>query len=202
VTSVYPWKGAAAETFALQQRAQLAGLRGEARYSLSPTSFLDAERGLRCVLSSPNGVELTLRAAQTSAVVLAGCLRNAAAVARVAQLCGHTFNVCPAGERWSDGSLRPAIEDWLAAGAIIASLPGPRSPEAAAAKAAFESVRGILPATLAASSSGRELIERGFSQDVELAAELNVSAHVPRFVAGAFVAVTSPGTLRREGPAR
>jgi phosphosulfolactate phosphohydrolase-like enzyme len=36
--------------------------------------------------------------------------------------------------------------------------------------------------------SGRELIERGFAPDVEIAAELDVSRNVPRLVNLAFVA--------------
>jgi len=183
----YPWKDVSAEEFARAQGAELAGRRGESRYSLSPCSFLNAPAGLRCVLPSPNGAALALRAATSSGAVLAGCLRNAAAVARGARRLGRTFNVCMAGERWPDGSLRPALEDWLGAGAILRHLPGVKSAEALAAIAAFEHAGQPLTEVIARSGSGRELIERGFSGDVDLAAEVDVSGHLPRYDGTAFV---------------
>lgn len=181
------WKDSSAMVFAEHHGAELAGPRGGARYSLSPASFLNAPAGARCVLPSPNGAVLALRAATTRALVLAGCLRNAGAVAGTALRFGATFNVCPAGEQWSDGSLRPAVEDWLAAGAILARLPGARSPDAAAAVAAFEQARPALAQVIAQASSGRELIARGFERDVDLAAAFDVSSHVPRYDGVAFV---------------
>jgi phosphosulfolactate phosphohydrolase-like enzyme len=72
---------------------------------------------------------------------------------------------------------------------VIHALRGERSPEAAAAEAAFLSSRDQLVSVLADCASGRELCERGFSDDVALAAELDVSACVPRLVAGAYVRV-------------
>src|SRR4029077_15051531 len=69
----YEWKDASAVAFAERQHAELAGPRESSRYSLSPASFMSAPAGLRCVLPSPNGAVLALRAAATSAVVLAGC---------------------------------------------------------------------------------------------------------------------------------
>ncbi len=183
----FPWKDDRGAAFAAAEGAVLAGRRGSGGYSLSPASFRDAPRGLRCVLPSPNGAALALGARAVRSVVLAGCLRNATAVARAARRLGSTWNVCPAGERWPDGSLRPALEDWLAAGAILGELPGARSPEAAAAVAAFESHRKKLPETLAATGSGRELIAKGFAIDVELAAEHDAGGHVPRLAGGAFV---------------
>jgi 2-phosphosulfolactate phosphatase len=182
----YPWKGESASRFAQQHGAELAGTRGESVFSLSPESFLHATPGLRCVLPSPNGAELTLRAARTSRIVLAGCLRNAAAVANTARQMGITFNVCPAGERWPDGSLRPAVEDWLGAGAILRELPGERSAEAMAAVFMFEQC-GNVPELVARAASGRELLERGFRSDVELATQVDVSRCVPRFDGLAFV---------------
>lgn len=182
----YAWKDSTARQFAVAQNAELAGCRGEARFSLSPASFLDAPSGLRCVLPSPNGAMLALGAAATGATVLAGCLRNAEAVASAAAQLGATFNVCPAGERWPDGSLRPASEDLLGEGAILRSLPGIKSPEASLAIVAFEASHAGLIEIVKASSSGRELIERGFVEDVELAAQLNVSQYAPILREGEF----------------
>src|SRR5439155_7535252 len=94
----YPWNDASAEDFARAQQAELAGRRRQARYSLAPESYLEALPGLRCVLPSPNGAQVTLAAARTATVILAGSLRNARAVAEAAQRLGSTFNVIPAGE--------------------------------------------------------------------------------------------------------
>ena len=183
----YPWQDPRAAAFAAAQRAELAGRRGDARYSLSPASFVDAPEGIRCVLPSPNGAALAFHAAGTSAAVLTGCLRNARAVAAAARRLGVTFNVCPAGEQWPDGSLRPAVEDWLGAGAILCRLPGSKSPEAAAAVAAFHQAEHNIPTVLASTSSARELTARGFGVDVELAAHYDVSDCAPRLEHGAFV---------------
>ncbi len=101
---------------------------------------------------------------------------------------GRTCNVCPAGERWPDGSLRPAIEDWLGAGAILRALSGSRSPEASAAVAMFEACAGRLDELLRGSVSGLELIERGYPADVELAHALAVSDSVPVFDGHAYEA--------------
>jgi 2-phosphosulfolactate phosphatase len=183
----YAWKDASAVAFAATERAVLAQPRGAGRYSLSPLSFQDGPAGTRCVLPSPNGATLALRARAAGATVLAGCLRNASAVAKAAQALGGTFNVCPAGERRSDGTLRFAVEDWLAAGAILSHLPGSHSAEAAAAVAAFERTRGAMLQALASASSGRELVELGFGTDVECAAALDVSDRVPQLVGNAFI---------------
>jgi 2-phosphosulfolactate phosphatase len=188
----YRWKDDSARAFAKANGAELAGSRGTSRYSLSPLSFHVAPVGLRCVLPSPNGAVLSLRASESGSVVLSGCLRNASAVAAAATRIGATFNVCPAGERWPDGSLRFATEDWLAAGAILRLLPGPHSPEALAAVGAFEQASKGLGEALAGSSSGRELIEQGFDADVECAAQFDTSSLVPWLLNGMFVNAPEP----------
>ena len=101
---------------------------------------------------------------------------------------GSTFNVIAAGERWPDGSLRPALEDWLGAGAILQSLPGNRSPEAESAVALFERYRETLVETLDRCGSGRELDGRGHDKDKLIAGQLDVSSCVARFDGLAFVA--------------
>ena len=187
----YAWNDASAAEFARSHGAELAGKRRTVRYSLAPESYLDAPAGLRCVLPSPNGAQVTLAAVATGAAILAGCLRNARAVAEAAQRMGTSFNLIPSGERWLDGSLRPALEDALGAGAILSWLPARRSPEADAAVALFERYRDCLVATLDQCGSGREMDGRGHHQDKFIAGELNVSSCVPRFDGLAFVAAAA-----------
>ena len=183
---VYPyrWRDEAAQAYAASLGAELAGHRQSgARYSLSPQSLLEIPSGTRLVLPSPNGSTLSLAAGETP--VLAGCLRNAAAVASAAAKYGSKIAVIPAGERWRedgslhDGALRPAFEDLVSAGAILRHLDGSRSPEALAASAAFHAAQDELREHLKQCSSGKELIERDGEQDVLLASELEVSACVP-----------------------
>lgn len=176
--SVYPCAHDAerARVLARSLGAACAGSRGAGGLSLSPAS-MRAARG-RMVLPSPNGAVVTL--AQTAPVVLAGCLRNAGAVAAAARAAGGHVLIVPAGERWPDGSLRCAAEDLLGAGAIASALGGAPSPEAAAARAAFERCREAgLREALMASRSGQELAARGYAGDVEVAAELDASDTVP-----------------------
>jgi 2-phosphosulfolactate phosphatase len=120
-------------------------------------------------------------------VVFGACLRNASAVAQVAQQEGRVA-VIAAGERWADRSLRPAIEDLTGAGAVISGLTGGWSVDAELATVAFAHARDHLSRMLSDCDSGRELAQLGFHQDIELAAQLDVSQCVPRLRHGAFVA--------------
>ena len=183
----YRWKDPSAAVFAASVGAIVADARrGSAGYSLSPHSLVDLPPGTRLVLPSPNGATLTCGTGMTP--TLAGCLRNARAVAAAAQRYGRRIAVIPAGERWhSDGSLRPALEDWVGAGAIISQLAGALSPEAHAAAATFRGVQADIAGLLQSCGSGRELLARGLARDVALASALNVSAGVPVFRDGAYV---------------
>jgi 2-phosphosulfolactate phosphatase len=183
----YPFKDEGAAAFAREQGAVTAGPRGGPGFSLSPVSLLGIERGTRLVLPSPNGAALSLAA--PSALVFAAALRNAEAVARHAAAHGAPIVVVAAGERWPDGSLRPAVEDQLGAGAVIGALGGARSPEAALAAAAFNASRASLGEIVGGCASAVELQARGFDGDVALAVALNESRCVPRLVDGAYVAV-------------
>ncbi len=167
--------------------ATLAGPRGKSRYSLSPATYLEVPAGTRVVLPSPNGSALSLAAGGKP--TLAGCLRNATAVAVAARTFGPRIAVVPAGERWSDGSLRPCLEDWLGTGAILAEVEGSLSPEARAAAATFRACGADIRSLVRDCVSGRELVERGYERDIDIACELNVSPCVPRLIDGAFVDV-------------
>jgi 2-phosphosulfolactate phosphatase len=139
------------------------------QFSLSPRSLMAVPAGTRIMLPSPNGARLSLACGDRP--VLAGCLRNAGTVARTARQIagGGRVGVVPAGERWPDGSLRPAIEDLLGAGAIIHHLALPCSPEAQVARDAFRSAGRDVGQLIRASVSGQELIEGGFAGDIDIA---------------------------------
>lgn len=186
---VYPfrWRDERAAEFAASHQAELADQRrtGEG-YSLSPASLTHIPHGKRLVLPSLNGARLSLAARPVP--VLAGCLRNARAVALAASRVGQKIAVIAAGEGWpEDHSLRPSFEDLVGAGAIISYLGGRLSPEALAALAAFRAVSSDLTRSLAQCSSGKELIERGFAEDVHLAAQLNANDTAPILLEDAFV---------------
>jgi 2-phosphosulfolactate phosphatase len=185
----YRWRDETASRFADEQQAILAGSRSAGGYSLSPTSLTTIPSATRLVLPSPNGATLSLRAAAIGTTV-AACLCNATAVARFVGSLGNPVAVIGCGERWSDGSLRPAWEDFVGAGAVIAELAGSRSPEATAACDAFLACKADLRDHMGACSSGRELIERGFDADVDLAAAYATSGCVPVLDDGAFVSRT------------
>lgn len=198
-TAVYPfhWRDERAAAFAAEHDAVLATGRGATTvdhpWTLSPAALRAAPVVPRLVLPSPNGSAIS--AAAAAPLIVAGCLRNARAVA--AHLAGQGLGtadrpvaVIAAGERHPDGSLRPALEDLLGAGTIIAALlatakrPAP-SPEAEVAAAGAVGIDSV-PDAVTSCASGRELIVRGFPQDVDIAAETDSSTVVPVLTDGAF----------------
>jgi 2-phosphosulfolactate phosphatase len=186
--TVFPYRGApeALDDYAASVGAVVAARqRNTSTYSLSPESLLTIQAGTRLVLPSANGSTLTMAARPKP--VLAGCLRNAKAVAAAAVQYGNKIAVIAAGERWRpEGSLRPALEDLLGAGAIISQLPGHLSPEALSASVVFSGIETELTDHLRLCSSGKELIEAGFEQDVILAAQLNISEVAPILIDEAY----------------
>lgn len=189
----YRWHDGTEAEAARVAGAELAGRGpGEGRWWLSPSSLSTVPAGTRVLLPSPNGSALSDSAARDhGAVVLAGCLRNAAAVGRAARelASGGPVGVVAAGERWrgATGPLRPAAEDLLGAGAVLASAGAgtDRSVEAAAAVGAFRAA-GDLTEALLGCASGRELVARDRRDDVLLAAALDATTVVPVLDDGTF----------------
>jgi 2-phosphosulfolactate phosphatase len=151
---------------------------------------------------SLNGAAVAQRAGASGAVVLLGCLRNAAAVARAVLDVQHergartSIAVIAAGElasRAPGAALRFAVEDQLGAGAIIDALGDlgvdHTSPEAAAACEAFRGLRGAVRHLLTASGSGQELLDLGRRDEVLNAAAVDAASVVPVLRDGAFVAL-------------
>jgi 2-phosphosulfolactate phosphatase len=195
----FPWgDDDRARAFAAEHGATLAVGRSRARpgqVSLSPRSVRDAPDLRRLVLPSPNGSTISAGLARDVPAVVAVSLRNRRAAAswllsRRAVVPGLRVAVVCAGERWPDGSLRPAVEDQWGAGALVGLLVdggwSDVAPEARAAAASFPDLD--VGAALRACASGRELIDAGHPDDVATAAELDASPHVPVLRDGAFSA--------------
>lgn len=168
--------------------AELAGNRSSHEgVTLSPASLRHLDTDSRLVLPSPNGSTIAFASVNGSRPVVAGCLRNASAVGRFLRGFAN-IGLVPAGEQWGDGSLRPAYEDMVGAGAIVDRLRGQDpgvdlTPEAEAAAMAFRALR-----PLELCPSGMELVERGYGEDVRIASEVDGSDAVPVLVEGRFVA--------------
>lgn len=188
----YRWRDRSAVAFADRVGARLAdGAAGSP--SLSPGTLLGLPPGSAVVLPSPNGSTCAAWAQEARARVVAACLRNASAVAAWVAAQPGTVAVIACGERWPDGSLRPALEDHLGAGAVLAGLDGNLSPEARAAVAVWRDGRERIAEVLAACSSGREQRERGWSEDLRYASEVDSSGAVPVLIDGAFRDVSAVG---------
>ena len=194
----YRWGDDGARAAADAHGATLAVGRSRARpgeVSLSPDSVRAAHDLHRLVLPSPNGSTISAGLVRDVPAVVAVSLRNRRAAAswlleRRAENPRLRVAVVCSGERWPDGSLRPAVEDQWGAGALIASLVDGGwpdvAPEAVAAAATFGAA-GDLRTALHGCASGRELVDADFAEDVEVAAELDESPSVPVLRDGAFV---------------
>lgn len=174
---------------------------GAGEVSLSPASLQSIPIGQRVVMTSLNGGRCAAAAASAPWVGI-GCLTNRTAVARRIEelLVGGAADRCtvvPCAEVWSGpfmasqvgdlGDLaamlvRPSSEDLLGAGAIVAALDPSllRSVEASAASAVFESQAGRLVSAVQDCVSGRELRERGYDVDVDIATRLDAHPVVPQ----------------------
>lgn len=184
------------EQLARRLSANAAGRSGEARFSLSPLSYLHiSPAGARkIVLWSPNGAACaSLIRSRDRAFV--GCLLNARALAwhlnflARQQSCGITL--IAAGEQQArctgerilydlKASRRVfAIEDYLGCGAILAHLRLPKTPEARVCESAFLASRRGLKNLLLNSFSGLFLQQKGLTADVLWASQLNRYDVVP-----------------------
>ncbi len=171
-------------------------------WSLSPAGVAAAPAAARLVLASPNGSAISAGVAAAGTPVVAASLRNVTAV--IDWLLDHRFGtaarpaaVVASGERWADGSLRPAIEDLFAAGLVLGGLAAAGVALSPEATVAARSVAGLTPAQLAdlvrASTSGDELRVAGYGDDVEMAVEIDADKVVP--------VVTVPGGSFSDGGA-
>jgi len=166
---------ASAQQFAAENNAECAQFdrrfQGQG-FTLSPCSLLNMTAGTRLVLPSPNGSALTFKAKAHKAAIFTACFRNLTATARACEKFRQIL-IVPAGEKWPDNSLRPALEDFAAAGGLVSRLSHRRlSAEARAACAVYQH---LTRAELEGCGSARELNRRGFAADIALCLEEDAS---------------------------
>lgn len=179
-------------------------------WSLSPAGLARAPVTRRLALPSPNVSAVAAKLASARKLTVACSLRNVTAVASWLARNGSgrrpdgpgrsepppsrelpaferpgSVVVVAAGERWPDGSLRPAIEDSIGAGLLLhrLSVGSPPVRLSPAAALAARSVRGLTADELAAlirtGVSGTELTDAGYDEDVEMAVQLDADSVVP-----------------------
>ncbi len=158
------------------------------QFSLSPLTYDRDLTGQTIVLWSLNGGTCCLMDRNASAVIV-GALVNATAVAGTIRLLinsgravGVTILAC--GEHYPDPkkareTLRFAIEDYLGTGAILAGLDIDKSPEAVVCERAYLQSKHDLTSLIWHSTSGRELRDMGFPDDVRFATRIDRYNTVP-----------------------
>lgn len=142
------------------------------------------------VIPSPVGLPFQINLPQKP--VLAGCLRNARAVARTAMQLGDKVLVIPVGDKLSEEEFKTCSEDFIAAGAIISYMKGSRSAESNAALDIYNSSKGNIEEMVKLSSSARKMILQGFLAEVEQACQYNKSKNAPLLEEGGLMNLVVP----------
>ncbi|MDN4072221.1 2-phosphosulfolactate phosphatase [Fictibacillus terranigra] len=187
-----------AKKYAEEVGAELLSGRAEAlkwgTHSLSPASFSLHDQEKKFVMCSLNGAACIWAARKVPALLI-GCLRNASAAAEKAEQLqkqsGAEITVVACGERWenpkeAENNIRPGIEDYLGAGAILSKLNGSKSPEAQVCIGAYLYQKENIKEIIWNCGSGLELRERGFSEDVEHCTKLDELDLVPQLKGNVF----------------
>lgn len=150
----------------------------------SPVAFARADlSGRRVVLATTNGTRALL-AVKEAPVLLAGCLRNASAVARAARAeavgTGRDVTIVCAGREG-----RFSLDDAYTAGAIVDAMRRHGgeglvlTDGAVAAQTLYQSLPDAL-AVFRTSRAGRQLVEIGLEEDLPFCASRDCSDLVPR----------------------
>jgi len=139
----------------------------------SPGQFTAAHAGRTVFLATTNGTGALL-AASSAAVLLAGALVNADAVARAAAQAGRDTLLLCAG---TEG--RISLEDVIGAGAVCDALlrfadSAASSDAAVLARRLFLSARDHLPTALRDGQGGRNIIAAHLEPDIDFCAQLSV----------------------------
>ncbi|WP_088070944.1 2-phosphosulfolactate phosphatase [Gottfriedia luciferensis] len=163
--------------------------------TLSPVSFNQSHANNKYVLCSLNGAFCSWIASKVPALLI-GSFLNASSVAAYANRLRKELNanitVIPCGEVWNEiqeneDALRPSIEDYLGAGAILNELEGTKSPEVEVCLGAFLYSKHKIKELIWECGSGRELRMKGFKEDVKHCSQINRFNVVPVLQNNCFV---------------
>jgi 2-phosphosulfolactate phosphatase len=149
----------------------------------SPGAFTREYTDRTVFMSTTNGTRAIL-AAQGAALLLAGALVNASAVAAVLADAGMDVTLLCAG---TNG--RVAMEDVIGAGAVLTALGRkahavPASDAARIAVHLYETAKNDLPRVLAEGDGGRNVIAAGLREDIAFCASVDRFKHVVGVVEG------------------
>jgi 2-phosphosulfolactate phosphatase len=152
----------------------------------SPGAFTREYAERTVFMSTTNGTRAIL-AAQDAALLFAGALVNASAVATVLADVGMDVTLLCAG---TNG--RVAIEDVIGAGAVLAALNRkaravPASDAARIALHLYESSKNDLPRALGDGDGGRNVLAAGLAEDIAFCASVDRFKHVVGEVKGRVV---------------
>jgi 2-phosphosulfolactate phosphatase len=182
--------------YAREIGAEISGKSGEAKYSLSPSSFMNAaDKGnKKVVVFSPNGAACA-ELVQKHDIAYVGSLLNAKVVGKqidkVAIEKKKNITIIAAGEqRAIDTGERIvyelkeaqrvfAVEDYLGAGAIISYSRLKKAPAAEVCELAFRAAQDRLKDFMLKSFSGKYLVQHSLTKDVVHAAQLNQYDIIP-----------------------
>ena len=176
--------------------ANVAGKPGEAKYTISPHTYLNSEheQNKNVVLFSPNGAACSALVGSGQEALVA-CLLNARAIGKyittlarqvrigVTLIAAGEQRAIDTGERivYEKRNSYPvfAIEDYLACGAIIHYSKLVKSAEARVCEFAFNCAKDVIKDLLLESFSGLYLVQHGLRDDVTHAANLNLYDVIP-----------------------
>lgn len=187
-----------------KENAVLAQRSDESGVSISPGSFVAhaGSANKTVVLPSPNGGKCSAQVKKSDDAYI-GCFLNAQALSELVTALAYArekdVTVIACGEQRSikngerivyipeQGYRVFALEDYLAAGAIITYASLHRSAEAEVSARAFAASKNDLVQLLRDSFSGRYLVERGMTIDIDHAAQMNMYNVVPQVLGGTIV---------------
>ncbi len=104
---------------------------------------------------------------------------------------GKAITIIACGEQWAEvredeNAFRPALEDYLGAGAILSYVEQAMSPDASVCRAAFRGMAGFVEELIWECLSGKELRHKGLEEDVRFSSRLDAYTVVPVLRDGAF----------------